>query len=967
MKKQILLIAALLVPALLPAQNLAWPEVTTESRPAARWWWMGSAVDKDNLTRNLEEYAGAGMGTMEITPIYGVQGNESKDIPFLSPQWMQMLRHTESEASRLGMQIDMNTGTGWPFGGPEVAIEDAACKLLIEEYHLKGGERLSRKIEVTDAKQLPFSRLERLMAFNDAAAPLKTSKKKSACIDLTDKVKDGTLHWKAPKGNWRLIAAFCGKTLQKVKRAAPGGEGYVMNHFSSRAVNNYLGRFERAFAGQFPGNAAGDATAYPHNFFNDSYEVYKADWTEGLFDEFLSRRGYKLEEHLPEFLAEGERTDVARRIISDYRETLAELLQENFTRQWTEWAHRHGSKTRNQAHGSPGNLIDLYATVDVPECEGFGLSDFGIRGLHRDSLTRPNDSDLSMLKYASSAAHIAGKPYTSSETFTWLTEHFRTSLSQCKPDIDLMFVSGVNHTYFHGITNSPAQAAWPGWKFYATVDMSPTNSIWRDAPAFFRYIARCQSFLQMGQPDNDFLVYLPVYDMWHEQKGRLLMFDIHGMAKRAPRFIEAVHRINDAGYDMDYISDNFIRTAACRDGKIVTSGGAVYKALVIPGARLMPADVLKKLQTLAEEGATIVFLDQHPEDVPGYADLDRRRADFNRTLAEIKKLGDAVGDKQRVLSGTDYAHTLAQTAAVPEAMKTTFDLSCIRRTHADGHHYFISALTDKDTEAWIPLAVSARSAMLYNPMDGTSGKARLRRKDGRTEIFLQLASGESVIVKTFTDADVQAPEFCYWTGRGFFDKLRMTESRMTEGRMTKSEMTEGKRVISLEKWGFRFVQSAPAVSNVPDSVSPGSWTDLSFGGAETTMGTACYSTVFTVENPAAAGDWLLSLGDVRESARVRINGREVATLWAVPYRCYIGQYLRRGENTLEVEVTNLPANRIADMDKRGVKWRIFKDINIAALGYKKGDYAGWKPVPSGLLGPVLIVPVETISNGSTAN
>lgn len=126
------------------------------------------------------------------------------------------------------------------------------------------------------------------------------------------------------------------------------------------------------------------------------------------------------------------------------------------------------------------------------------------------------------------------------------------------------------------------------------------------------------------------------------------------------------------------------------------------------------------------------------------------------------------------------------------------------------------------------------------------------------------------------------------------------------------------------------------------------------------MGTGGYTTTFVVENPAAAEDWLLSLGDVRESARVRINGREVATLWAVPYRCFIGPYLRPGKNTLEVEVTNLPANRIADMDRRGVKWRIFKDINMAALGYKKGTYAGWQPVPSGLLGPVRIVPVRTI-------
>ena len=112
----------------------------------------------------------------------------------------------------------------------------------------------------------------------------------------------------------------------------------------------------------------------------------------------------------------------------------------------------------------------------------------------------------------------------------------------------------------------------------------------------------------MGQPDNDFLVYLPVYDMWQEQDGRLLMFDIHKMAKRAPRFIDAVHRINDAGYDLDYISDNFIRSLTCVNGKLVTSGGAAYRALLIPGARLMPDDVLAKLWSLADEGATIVFL-----------------------------------------------------------------------------------------------------------------------------------------------------------------------------------------------------------------------------------------------------------------------------------------------------------------------------------------------------------------------
>ena len=237
-RKITILLGGLLMCASMGAQQVDWPEIQTEAKPAARWWWMGSAVDKENLTRNLDAYAKAGMGTMEITPIYGVKGNEANEIPFLSSPWMEMLQYTESEAARLGMQIDMNTGTGWPFGGPEVGIEDAAGKLFITEYEWKGGEPFKEKIVVADSKQLPYAKLSRLMAYSD----------KGRCIDVTDKVtKDGRLQWKAPKGDWKLIAAFCGKTFQKVKRAAPGGEGYVMDHLSGRAVKNYLNRFERAF------------------------------------------------------------------------------------------------------------------------------------------------------------------------------------------------------------------------------------------------------------------------------------------------------------------------------------------------------------------------------------------------------------------------------------------------------------------------------------------------------------------------------------------------------------------------------------------------------------------------------------------------------------------------------------------------------------------------------------------------
>ncbi len=937
-KKIRLTIGIFILCGTLAAQSTNWPEVQKEARPGTRWWWMGSSVDKENLTYNLEEYAAKGMGSVEITPIYGVQGKDELEIAHLSPEWMEMYKHVVSQTNHLDMLTDMNTGTGWPFGGPEVTIEDAATKLVTSEYLLQGGKKLTEKIEVSDEGQKPYATLNKLMAFS------KDGKK----LDLTARVKeDGTLDWKAPKGEWRLIAVFNGKTLQQVKRAAPGGEGYVMDHLSATAVARYLAKFDKAFT-------AANAP-YPHNFFNDSYEVYGGDWTPDFFEEFEKRRGYKLEEYLPEFLESerieeateadswydaepGKQRELSIRLLSDYRETIGELLLENFTRQWTGWANDRGSQTRNQAHGSPGNLIDLYATVDVPECEGFGLSHFGIKGLRTDTITRKNDSDLSMLKYASSGAHIAGKPFTSSETFTWLTEHFRTSLSQCKPELDLFFVAGVNHIFFHGSTYSPKEEAWPGWKFYATVDMSPTNTIWRDAEGMFSYITRSQSFLQYGEPDNDFLVYLPVYDMWSKPgTSRLLMFDIHGMEKRAPKFIETIHTISASGYDVDYISDNFIRTTVCEAGKLKTTGGATYQAIIIPAVQLMPDDVFEHLLELAAQGAKIIFMENYPQDVPGFANLEQRREKLNALKAQLPAISGfhtttASGyRKGEIITGTDYSETLAATGVIPEELKTKYGLSSIRRRNPDGHHYFISSLQPEGADGWVTLAVNAQSAMYFDPMTGKTGKAALRHENGKTRVKLQLASGASIILKTFATDDVEVSEWNYWT-------------------------PSGEAVVIDKGWSLSFIESDPQLPGTFEIDQLGSWTELDAREAAINKGTALYTATFDL--PVSGNNhWILDLGDVRESARIRLNGEDAGLVWAVPYRIEVGQYLKPGKNTIEVEVTNLPANRIADYDRRNVPWRKFKEINLVDLNYKGTTYGHWDPMESGLLGEVKLIPV----------
>lgn len=840
--------------------------VPQEAKPYTRWWWLGSAVDSAGLDYNLTAYAKAGIGGVEITPIYGVVGNEANDIPYLSPRWMRMLKYVEERGAALGIETNMATGTGWPFGGPTVTTADAAKKLVFEyPQHVDGS----------------------------STHP------------------------------WEYAIPHVELTKQKVKRAAPGGEGYVIDHFDHNAVSHYLDRFDQAFAD--------NGVKFPKVMFNDSYEVYGADWTPRLFEEFEARRGYDLQPFIY-ILAKPDslRTDADRLIVSDYRETLGDLLLENFTTQWTQWAHGHGAQTRNQAHGSPANLLDVYAAVDIPECEGFGLSDFGIRGLRRDAgFTKKNDSDLSMLKYASSAAHISGKRFTSSETFTWLTEHFRTSLSQCKPDLDLMFVAGVNHVVFHGSAYSPKGAEWPGWRFYASVDMTPNNNWWSAMPAFSAYIQRCQSFLQWGEPDNDVLVYLPYYDMLYDQPGTVALFDIHSMEKRAPKFIHAVQSIIQSGYDVDYVSDRYIKNVATNSS---------CSTIIVPDVRFMPAETLRYLMFFAANGGQVVFVGSFPQSVPGYGKEVERKV-FAELMATLQSRVTFHPDqamatrweKGTIITTPTYAGGLQYTSARKEAMRVEQGLSCIRRKNPAGHHYFLANLQPKDVDAYIALGVPTKGIVFYNPMNGYVTRAKT---DQQGRVRIQLKSGESIIMRTFDDASAiaQLPTHKYLV------PVAGKETALTHWTLT-----------------FRDAAPVPITQTFQMDGDSQSWTELGDDALKTTMATGVYSTSF--ERPAKTPNvrYVLDLGDVRETAHVILNGKDLGTLFAVPFQIDITDFLVDGKNTLLVEVANLPANRIAQLDRQGAEWRHFKEINVVDLNYKKTLYDTWEPMPSGLNSPVRII------------
>jgi len=243
-----------------------WPETGMESRPWTRWWWMGNAVDSNNVERLLLEYSRNGIGGVEITPIYGVRGEEENYMDFLSGEWVDVLRFTVEKAREAGMGVDMNTGTGWPFGGPQISDEYAAKQMQIRRL----GNISQRKLEkfVRQIHNNPREDLLALSAFNSAGERVNLLDMGAGTVPMG---KDGR----------ELVAVTQMSTGQQVKRASPGGEGLVLNHFSGESTGHYLDRFTEAFHGN-PGIRA---------FFNDSYELSDASSASELFPAFRTIKG----------------------------------------------------------------------------------------------------------------------------------------------------------------------------------------------------------------------------------------------------------------------------------------------------------------------------------------------------------------------------------------------------------------------------------------------------------------------------------------------------------------------------------------------------------------------------------------------------------------------------------------------------------------------------------------------------
>jgi hypothetical protein len=481
----------------------------------------------------------------------------------------------------------------------------------------------------------------------------------------------------------------------------------------------------------------------------------------------------------------------------------------------------------------------------------------------------------------------------------------------------------VNHVFYHGTCYSPDEAGWPGWLFYASYEMNPRNAVWRDARALNDYVARCQAILQQGKPDNDILLYWPIHDFW-SQPGKTLLPHLTVHARdwfEAQPLGKLAERLWARGYQFDYISDRQLAAAKSSKGAIQLPG-ASYRAIVVPPCEHMPLPTLEKLLALAKTGASILFAEHLPKEVPGWSHLTTRHAAFQDRLVELRRHA-SVGDPETLLAKKEIPR---------EEMVDHEGLFCIRRTSDRGRDYFIANRGDRTIDGWVPLARGANRVVLMDPASGKYGRGTVRKRNHRVEALLQLAPGQSVIVRANTREAANLAPWPYTHVAGLPVELA-------------------------SQWQVEFLSGGPTLPATFSTTRLSSWADSTDPAAQCFSGTAQYTASFEAPATDSAKPALLDLGQVVQSARIRLNGKDYGTLITPPFRVVVDN-LKPAGNRIEVEVTSTSANRIRDLDRRGVKWKNFHDINFVNQDYRPFDAANWPVASAGLIGPVTLTPLR---------
>jgi hypothetical protein len=882
-----------------------------DARPMMRWWWFGTAVEKPEILRELQQMKADGIGGVELAFVYPqVLDDPSKGLvnePFVGPEMLANVRYAQTEGRKLGLRVDVTLGSGWPYGSAATTLEEAATCLRVIEISVPTGATTLPKLKLAEGESI-------LAAALVSGEPKQWNAATAQSLNPALNAQDNPTFAAATTPRTALFF-IQSHTRQQVKRAAVGSEGWVLDPFSHKAVATHLKAVGEPLVKAF-------GTTPPYAVFSDSLEAYGADWTPTLPAEFKRRRGYDLLPHLPELVEGG--TPASEAVRHDWGQTLTELVNENYLTQINQWAIAHHTKFRSQTYGEPAVTFSSQKLVALPEGEG------------------PQWRQFSTLRWATSANHVFGNNITSGETFTWLhSPVFRATPLDMKAEADVDFIMGQNQIIGHGWPYSAPQVGEPGWSLYAAAVLNDHNPWHPVMPDVTRYIQRMSWLLRQGQPANQVAILLPTDDAWASfSPGNVTVTG--QLAKLITPTLMST--ILSAGYNVDFIDADAINTV----------GLGIHQILVVPPTDRIPLTTLRKLQQFVAIGGKVIsvgrtpFLTAQGKSSPELTALTTKL--FNPTKQTF------VPDESTLNEALRKAHAPDLNLAATDAA-TLESVGFIRRKTPTADIYFIANTSNHLIDTIADFATKFNSAQQLDPdttaadhASSTSQPIQLAPYESRVFIFSDnLPAAPPAMKTTITDLDLSSD----WT-------LKFTATNKTEAQPTLSDWTanpdtkfySGEAVYTRE-----FTLTAKPIGAV--------YLQVEGGTPLVKPGTAPIADPNVTRAPGAplpnplvthTGPGMRAWYDppIHEAAIVLINGQRAGSLWHPPYRLDVSSQLKPGVNRIEIRVYNTALNAWAALPPHDY------EPLIAKYGdrFQMQDLDQVKPVPSGILGKIHLVTTE---------
>lgn len=814
----------------------------------------------------------------------------------------------------------------------------------LSEISLAGARfpQIAAQVGMQPKRDIAFT--EQKLAANQVIDPAKI-------VDLT-----GKKTWNAPAGRWTLVRiGHTGTGATTHPSTTPGLECDKL----SRTAVRY--QFEQMF-GPILADSPAEAGRALHSILLDSWECGCGNWTPLMPQEFAKRRGYDLARWLPVFTGRVVKdSESTQKFLWDLRLTVADLLTENHYGVVQEFAHEHHLKFYAEAPG-----INLPTVADNLACKGrtdFPMGEFW--------LNRSDEDNIDDAKEAASAAHIYGKPVVSTESFTatagvasWANDPYGL-----KRLGDFEFCLGVNRFIFHRYAHQPWDDRLPGMSMGPWgINFERSNTWWKQGAAWIDYLTRCEYLLQQGRFVADALYF-------------------YGEGAAAGVAHRSLKPVLPEGFDYDVCNaEILLNQMSVEHGEIVLQSGMRYRVLILPDTDRMTLPVLKKIGELVRAGGTVYG--PRPTKSPSLADKDSAVAKLAGKIwgdcDGTKNLSHNYG-KGRVVWGSPLADVLP---AAPDFRASQPEMRYIHRRDGGTEIYFVSNQQKTNRTMECTFRVTGKFPELWHPDTGRCETlAMFREKDGVTTVPIPFDPAGSVFVvfrrdsagfdpvvavqQKFHTIPIEDYNFFYdgadiptAVPGGVQLVVRGCDYYLLKFASGKASLwTIG---IPLDMWksldsdwqlSFSPKLGAPATAKFDKLIS---WTESTDDGVKYFSGTATYEKEFELSDEHLEADvrLTLDLGDVKNLAQVTLNGQPLGILWKEPFRVAITSAARVGKNKLQIRVTNLWPNRLIGDQKLPEAQR----ITWASVHPYKAD----SPLlPSGLLGPVMIVPEQTLRFDAT--